>query len=222
MLAWRSPPPITVAQAVRTSVGGTGSHVLYWLAAAFRARLPVGDGWQKDGPDRDVHQGRGRRTYLLDQSLIALSALFAPLGFRPAAFLASENRTSCSDSRPFGLLDSLCCGRRLNTRALAKRVGLPSLDRTSVATTAAAVFTWDLKRRGLVQLFDHADNACRLPGWFGAAQAIEQLGKGVLTGDKSLFFLDPNPWFSAYKSALLVDWWSEMPRDASRKEVLRS
>ena len=68
-----------------------GTDEGHGLAGAFRARLPLRDRRQEDGPGRHVDQGGGRGAHLLRQSLIPHVPVFhAPLGDCPAAFFVGS------------------------------------------------------------------------------------------------------------------------------------
>jgi hypothetical protein len=76
----------------------------YWLAAAFSPGVPVRYHRQEDGPDRNVHQGAGRRAQLLGKNLNhSYSHQTTPPGWYSAAFLVSLGWFSCDRSQPICL-----------------------------------------------------------------------------------------------------------------------
>ena len=80
---------------------GEGADEGDWLAAAFGARVPVGDRRKEDGPYRGIRQGRGRRAQLLRQGLTASQAVpLAPPGFRLGGFSLSGSASVAPPTSP--------------------------------------------------------------------------------------------------------------------------
>jgi hypothetical protein len=76
---------------------------------------------KKDGPDRYVHQGRGRRAQLLHQSLISTQNFPSAAGFSPGGF----SRLCCAQRPKFQGIRTATVRIRRTARNLAARDAFP-------------------------------------------------------------------------------------------------